>query len=582
MRLARWLALATVLVAFVATRTGADAGEQPRTLAPSPPPAADVAITILETVGVSDTPVVAPIPTVSITITETVAVDDGDDPPPPPVQIVIAEAVSVSDGFSLGGNAPIQILISESVGISDGSEVVPPLVVNISEAVGVSDGSDVAPLALVQIVISESVGVSDGSEVVPPLTIDISEAVGVSDGGDVAPLALVQIVISESIGVSDGSEVVPPLIINISEAVGISDGSDVAPLAPVQIVISESVAVSDGPALTLGEDGDGIAAGIDGEIVSGLFVDQSAIPSGRFTDQHLGGETQGELLDRADLAVLVTDLAGADGVTVAATDGAGSARIEVCAPDSYEISLTSGNAIELTCGSLAATVLAGPVSIVLPDDTLLTAPANAEVLIEALDDGASTIENRSTDVTVELTAGGETVALAPGDATSTADQDGDGVPALIDQCPSVAGDPVTAGCAFAEEVSVQLIVVDRGRTGACPNGARVCVLPLEGADVHIFDRDDADFVEAHGRRVRSRDLDDIFEAGVGLVGTCETTATGSCVAGLDSAGRHLLIVRAGQPDGGQLFRYRFRSASDYLEGGDGLVKSHFWFVTYAR
>ena len=123
---------------------------------------------------------------------------------------------------------------------------------------------------------------------------------------------------------------------------------------------------------------------------------------------------------------------------------------------------------------------------------------------------------------------------------------------------SAEADVVVAEVAKAlgviEEATVELHIVDQAKSGACPDGSSSCKLPVEGASVKVYDRDDTAFQLAYGGKNPDGSLyPAIFDADTGLIAgaQCSTDANGRCSTIEPAAGNYLVLVRfvdAG-PDG---------------------------------
>jgi len=137
-------------------------------------------------------------------------------------------------------------------------------------------------------------------------------------------------------------------------------------------------------------DGDGISDPIDGEFVEGQFVDQSTSFSDNFTDEHLGGTSFGSIIERGGLVVTVRKATNPAGLRLEATDGSGTATVGAC---NVTLLLTDDDSIVITCGSLTAQVLAGPIEMLLGADIAVTVPSETTAMVTELADGQFTIKN---------------------------------------------------------------------------------------------------------------------------------------------------------------------------------------------
>lgn len=106
------------------------------------------------------------------------------------------------------------------------------------------------------------------------------------------------------------------------------------------------------------DDGDGIAAEIDGEYdeTAAAYSDQSTIFSASFTDKHLAGTTSGEILDRGDLEVRITrnvELGAIRIATIGETGDAPASFYRWCDfADNKIVTLSERSVLDALCGSL--------------------------------------------------------------------------------------------------------------------------------------------------------------------------------------------------------------------------------------
>jgi len=96
------------------------------------------------------------------------------------------------------------------------------------------------------------------------------------------------------------------------------------------------------------------------------------------------------------------------------------------------------------------------------------------------------------------------------------------------------------GCPVGDDSFVELHVIDRQRT-VC-GGSGSCKLPVEGALVKVFDRNDPAFQDLYTKNPDRTSYPDIFEDYTS-VGTCVTGSDGSCIAGEEAVGDYLVIVK---------------------------------------
>ena len=161
-------------------------------------------------------------------------------------------------------------------------------------------------------------------------------------------------------------------------------------------------------------DGDGIKDEVDGRFVSGELVDESSIVSDKFTDEHRGGVTFGTVIEGAGININVKDLNDpAFGVLIWATGaGEGTATISACGSD---FTLSIGDVVKITCGSLKLDVLKGPVEVPLGGSLVAQVPNDAVVRvtkssptsfgIENLPESGAAITVESQDKEIQVEAG---------------------------------------------------------------------------------------------------------------------------------------------------------------------------------
>jgi hypothetical protein len=157
------------------------------------------------------------------------------------------------------------------------------------------------------------------------------------------------------------------------------------------------------PAISIDTDGDGIYNTIDGYVAGTppSFVDESGVFSDNFTDEHLGGTTQGHIAFRDDLSCTVEN-DSVEGVRISASSGTGTATVTVCA---FDHNFTDGDSAVITCGTLREQVLTGEVEVYLTDDILVRIPAGATLTLTELPEQKYEIANSpasTASVTVEV------------------------------------------------------------------------------------------------------------------------------------------------------------------------------------
>ena len=155
------------------------------------------------------------------------------------------------------------------------------------------------------------------------------------------------------------------------------------------------------------------------------------------------------------------------------------------------------------------------------------------------------------------------------DVLELVDEDGDddGVPDGQDACPTTPGLPERQGCVVGDENIVVLHVIDQAGTGACPDGAGSCGSPIEGAEVRVFDRNDPDFRTEYGTKNPSGSIyDQVFENDIGRVGACTTGSDGRCIAGEETTGDYLVIVKYADAETGKtVYTGKPKSPGDFMD-----------------
>jgi CSLREA domain-containing protein len=141
---------------------------------------------------------------------------------------------------------------------------------------------------------------------------------------------------------------------------------------------------------------DSIDDSIDGTYAEGTFIDESGYYSRSFTDQHLGGTTEGmvRLTDGIDVTVEDSESpeAGLSIQAAATGDTDGYAVIGAC---EQAFALTDGDVVTVTCGSLVLEVISGPVEVFIGPGSELIVPSGSKVLISPITEGVWAIEHQA-------------------------------------------------------------------------------------------------------------------------------------------------------------------------------------------
>lgn len=158
-----------------------------------------------------------------------------------------------------------------------------------------------------------------------------------------------------------------------------------------------------------------------------------------------------------------------------------------------------------------------------------------------------------------------------------------------DACPDRAGPPARQGCPVADGLSAELLVRDRSRSGACPDGGPTCRLPLAGVAFRVFDRNDPafqNFISANRlgnpKNPRGSSYGILWEQAPGVVGRCTTVGVGECLAGEPAGGDLLAIGRHIDPvSGKRVYMGLPKGPEDFVDtDGDGepdLARKEFLF-----
>ena len=144
------------------------------------------------------------------------------------------------------------------------------------------------------------------------------------------------------------------------------------------------------------------------------LIDDNNNPSeGAYDD----GQTDLVIVDVGGLTLLVIcDAANPfQGARVEAV-GEGTGELSLCG-GTYSVFMPGGSLATLTCGSLTAAVEQGSVEIPLADGTSVEVPAGATAELNELDGGGFSVANSVLSASsVNLTAGGVTTPLGPGES----------------------------------------------------------------------------------------------------------------------------------------------------------------------
>jgi hypothetical protein len=269
---------------------------------------------------------------------------------------------------------------------------------------------------------------------------------------------------------------------------------------------------------------DGISDPVDGEFVGEEFVDQSTVFSNNFTDEHLGGTSFGSIVDRGGLVVTVQEAANPDGLRLEATGGPGVAEVSAC---NETLLLTDSDIAVVTCGSLTAQVLVGPIEILLGTDIVVTVPGETTATVTEVAEGQFEIENwpESTG-TIVVEFQGEMIEFDPGES---------GIPVIIDIKPG--SDPNCFNNDGHGVIPVAILSsADFDATQVDPstvslNGQAVRVVGKGNMQAHIED------VNGDGLDdlvVQIEDVDGTYQEGDTIATLTGATSDGASILGTDA------------------------------------------------
>lgn len=151
------------------------------------------------------------------------------------------------------------------------------------------------------------------------------------------------------------------------------------------------------------------------------------------------------------------------------------------------------------------------------------------------------------------------------------DDDNDGVPDTLDHSPTMPGPVSRQGSPFADKNVVDLHIIDMKKRGDC-GGAGSCEFDAAGDQIRVFNRNDLAFQALWTKNPSGTLYDEVYEARTGLVGSCTTDMSGSCVAGEASSGDYLVIVKHVDAETGKtIYTGLPKSPSDFMDtDNDGI------------
>lgn len=172
----------------------------------------------------------------------------------------------------------------------------------------------------------------------------------------------------------------------------------------VQMTIDSMTLVTSGP----DGDGDGVADDI-------AALDGNGAPiSGAFDD---GSGTNGSIVSGS--GVLVEDAPAPDGVRITTTNATSDVTVRMCGL--FNVRLSPGSDVTLTCGSVTAVVFAGQTIVELGATGSVTIPTGGQATVDRLTSGDYVVTNNATTALI-VTRNGVTTSLDGGATTHSAPQ----------------------------------------------------------------------------------------------------------------------------------------------------------------
>ncbi len=151
------------------------------------------------------------------------------------------------------------------------------------------------------------------------------------------------------------------------------------------------------------------------------------------------------------------------------------------------------------------------------------------------------------------------------------DIDGDGIFNVNDACLVTPGRVEYQGCPVGDKNLVELHVIDRAKIFC--GGAGSCKVPIEDAEVRVFDRNNINFQGNFTKNPSGTQYQQVYEADIGRVGSCPTDAFGKCIAGEETIGDYLVIVKFINSETGKtIYTGKPKSTTDFVDtNSDGIA-----------
>ncbi len=162
--------------------------------------------------------------------------------------------------------------------------------------------------------------------------------------------------------------------------------------------------------VTTGPDADG-----DGVADSIAALDGNGAPiTGAFDD---GSGTIGSIV--SGTGVLVEDAPAPDGVRITTTNATSEVTIRMCGL--FNVRLSPGSDVTLTCGSVTAVVSAGQATVELGATGSVTIPTGGQATVDRLTSGDYVVTNKA-ETALVVTRNGVTTSINGGATTYSAPQ----------------------------------------------------------------------------------------------------------------------------------------------------------------
>ena len=288
------------------------------------------------------------------------------------------------------------------------------------------------------------------------------------------------------------------------------------------------------PSITINPilDGENVDCTFENKLDSdndGILDDVDTLPlnfSDAFSDVNLGSNTTGTILTRGDQNLTIKDETPNPNIGVRITSdlfgGFTNATVSACGIST--INFGPGSDTIVTCSSVKWEVIQGTIQVtVVGEDGTVGHLTLTEGDVITFDSETFSVINDG-DEPVVIEVDGEEIIIESGET-------------YTDQCPNLEGPLEFQGCPFGDKANVVLHTIDQLNKINTKE-------PIEGAEVRVFDRNNAAFQTEYGTKNPSGTIYNvIFENEIGKVGSCTTNDMGMCIAGESTAGDYLVIVK---------------------------------------